>query len=155
MSRYNIRHMYPFRTLFVSFLRKPRTTMNITITKGKLIRWIIMAVILFCGVVEADDAPKVIMNVVRCREFMVDFSGYEDYRLLDVYEWRSGMFGVVMLCPAGIHETLIFDCRKGKCEAIYRDIYIPNKTKREELRRDSIYVADAVRLAELAMASKE
>jgi hypothetical protein len=127
---------------------------NITITKGKLTRWIIMAVILFCGAVEADDAPKVILNVVRNREFMADFSGYDDYSLLDVYEWRAGMFGVVMLCPVGFRETLIFDCRDGKREIIYRDMYIPGKEKREELRRESISVSDAVQLARKAIASQ-
>jgi hypothetical protein len=129
--------------------------MSITITKGKLIRWIIMAVILFCGAVEADDAPKVIMNVVRCREFMAEFSGYNDYSLLDVYEWRSGMFSVVMLCPEGIRETFVFDCRKGKWEVIYRDMYVPRKEKRAELRRESILVADAVRLAKSAATHEE
>jgi hypothetical protein len=108
-----------------------------------------MAVILFCGVVEADDVPKVILSVARHREFMAAFSGYEGYSLLDVYEWRSGMFGVVMLCPAGIHETMVFDCRDGKREVVYRDVYIPRKEKREELRRESILVADAVKLARL------
>jgi hypothetical protein len=125
--------------------------MSITITKGKLTRWIITAVILFCGAVEADNAPKVILNVVQHREFIADFTGYDDYSLLDVYEWRSGMFGVVMLCPAGIHETFVFDCREGKREVIYRDVYIPRKGKREELRRESILVADAVRIAKLAI----
>jgi hypothetical protein len=61
--------------------------MIITITKAKLMRWIIIAVILFCGVVEADDAPKVILNVVRYRGFMAGFTGYDDYSLNDVYEW--------------------------------------------------------------------
>jgi hypothetical protein len=124
--------------------------MSITITKGKLMRWIITAVILFCGAVEADDVPKVILSVARHREFMADFAGYEGYSLLDVYEWRAGMFGVVMLCPAGFHETLVFDCRKEKREVIYRDVYIPRKEKREELRRESILVADAIKLAKSA-----
>jgi hypothetical protein len=127
---------------------------TITITKGKLIRWIIIAVILLCGAVEADDAPKVIMNVVRHREFMADFTGYGDYSLLDVYQWRPGLFGVVMLCPAGFHETLVFDCRNGKMEVIYQDVYIPGKEKRTELRRESILVADAVRLAKSALMTK-
>jgi hypothetical protein len=124
--------------------------MTIEITKSKLMRWIIIAFILFCGAVEADDVPKVMLSVARHREFMVDFTGYDDYSLLDVYEWRSGMFCVVMLCPAGIHETMVFDCRDGKREIIYRDVYIPRKEKREELRRESILVADAVRLAKSA-----
>jgi hypothetical protein len=65
------------------------------------------------------------------------------------------MFGVVMLCPVGFHETFVFDCRNGKREIIYRDVYIPRKEKREELRQESILVADAVKLAKLAMTVKE
>jgi hypothetical protein len=125
--------------------------MTITITKGKLTRWIIAAVILFCGAVEADDAPKVILNVARHREFMAEFKGYDDYSLLDIYQWRTGFYGVVMLCPAGFRETFVFDCRDGKREIIYRDVYIPRKEKREELRRESILVKDAVRLAKTAI----
>jgi hypothetical protein len=63
-----------------------------------------------------------------------------------VYQWRPGFFGIVMLCPVGFYETFVFDCRDGKKEVIYRDTYIPGKQKREELRRESILVADAVRL---------
>jgi hypothetical protein len=121
--------------------------MSVTITKGKLIRWIITAVILFCGAVEADDVPKVIQNVARHREFVAEFTGYDDYSLLDVYQWKPGFYVVVMLCPAGFHETLVFDCRNRKSEVIYRDTYIPRKEKREELRGKSILVSDAIKLA--------
>ncbi|MDR2180228.1 MAG: hypothetical protein LBP21_07955 [Synergistaceae bacterium] len=72
---------------------------------------------------------------------------YDDYSLLDVYEWRAGMFGVAMLCPIGFHETLVFDCRNERKEIVYRDMYVPRKEEREELRRESVLVADAVRLA--------
>ena len=126
--------------------------MIITITKGRLTRWIITAVILLCGAVEADNAPKVIQNVVQHKEFMADFTGYGDYSLLDVYQWRPGFYGVVMLCPAGIHETFVFDCRNGEKDVVYRDVYIPGKDKREDLRRESISVAGAVRLAKTAIA---
>jgi hypothetical protein len=121
--------------------------MSITITKGKLIRWIITAFILFCAPVQADDVPHAVVAAVVQREFMADFTGYDDYSLLDVYQWRTRFFCVVMLCPVGFHETLVFDCRGGKREIIYRDVYIPRKEKRNELRRESILVADAVRLA--------
>jgi hypothetical protein len=120
---------------------------SITITKGKLTRWIIIVVILFCGAVEANNVPKVILNVIRHREFMASFTGYDDYSLLDVYQWRPGFYGVVMLCPDGIHETFIYDTRNGKKEVIYGDAMIPLKNRREELRRESIKVADAVKLA--------
>jgi hypothetical protein len=89
--------------------------------------------------------------VVAQREFMAGFTGYDDYSLLDVYQWRPSMFGVVMLCPAGFHETFIFDCRDGKREVVYRDAYIPRKEKREELRKESILVTDAIRLAKSAI----
>jgi hypothetical protein len=124
--------------------------MIITITKGKLIRWIIAAFILFCSPVQAVDVPHAVVSAVAQREFMADFTGYDDYSLIDVYQWRTGFFCVIMLCPAGVHETLVFDCRGGKREVIYRDIYIPRKEKREELRRESILVEDAVRLAKSA-----
>ncbi|MDR3254346.1 MAG: hypothetical protein LBT31_02090 [Synergistaceae bacterium] len=126
--------------------------MTITITKGKLIRWIVVAVILLCGTSQAADAPRVIASVVINREFMAGFSGYEDYHLHDVYEWRNGLFCVVLLCPAGIRETFVYDTRNGKREVIYRDAIIPRKDRREEMRRESILVLDAVRLAKTAIA---
>jgi hypothetical protein len=121
--------------------------MTITITKGKLTRWIITAVILFCGSVQAVDVPAVAVEVARHREFMAKFAGYDDYSLLDVYEWRPGFFGVVMLCPVGFLETIVFDTRDGKMEVIYRDARIPPKNRRDEMRRESAKVADAVKLA--------
>jgi hypothetical protein len=61
-----------------------------------------------------------------------------------------------MLCPVGFHETMVFDCRNGKKEIVYRDMYVPRKEKREELRKESILVVDAVRLAKsAAIRSKE
>jgi hypothetical protein len=42
---------------------------------------------------------------------MAGFIGYGDYSLLDVYQWSPGFSGIVMLCPAGFHETFIFDCQ--------------------------------------------
>jgi hypothetical protein len=116
-----------------------------------LTRWIIIVVILFCGTGDAVDVPHAAVTAVACREFMADFKGYDDYSLLDVYQWRRGFFGIAMLCPAGFHETLVFDCRDGKREIVYRDTYIPGKEKRKELRRESILVADAVRLAEITV----
>ena len=83
--------------------------MSITITKGKLMRWIITAVILFCGTGDAVDVPRSAIAAVACMEFMADFKEYGDYSLIDVSEWRPGMFGISMLCPAGFRETLVYD----------------------------------------------
>jgi hypothetical protein len=93
----------------------------------------------------------VIQAVAKNREFVAEFTGYEDYSLCDVYQWRAGFYGVVMLCPAGIQETFIYDTRNGKAEIVYRDAMIPRKNRREEIRRESILVADAVRLAQSAV----
>jgi hypothetical protein len=125
--------------------------LTINITKAKLMKWVVIIVILVCGAAQATDAPKAAVNVVRHREFLAEFSGYDDYSLLDVYEWRPGLFGVVMMDTAGIRMTLVYDCRDGKREVIYRDAYIPNKKKREELRRESLLVSDAIKLAVAAV----
>jgi hypothetical protein len=121
--------------------------LTITITKWKLTKWIIIAFILVCGTGQAVDVPRIVENVAWCREFMAGFTGYENYNLLDVYELRPGLFGVVMLDPVGFRETHVYDCRNGKREEIWRDADIPPKTRREALRRESILVSAAVSLA--------
>ena len=125
--------------------------MSITITKGRLTRWIITGAILFCGTGDAVDVPHAAVAAVACREFMADFREYGNYSLIDVYEWRPGMFGISMLCPVGFQETHVYDTRNGRMEAIYRDAIIPSKERRKKLRDESILVSDAVRLAETAM----
>jgi hypothetical protein len=64
---------------------------------------------------------------------------------------KEGVIGVAMLCPVGFHETLIYDCRGGKREVIYRDAYIPTKKRRGELRREGVTVSEAVKLARTAV----
>jgi hypothetical protein len=66
------------------------------------------------------DAQGYRIFIVRHREFMAGFTGYDDYSLL----------GRVPVA-AGVHETPAFDCRDGKREIIYRDVYIPRKEKRK------------------------
>jgi hypothetical protein len=105
--------------------------------------------------VQAVDVPDAVNAAIARREFMVGFTGYDDYSLLDVYWWRPGFYGVVMLCPVGFHETIIFDCRDGKREVVYRDVYIPKKKTRAEMRENSILVRDAVRLAKAAVMTAE
>jgi hypothetical protein len=127
--------------------------MTIEITKAKLTRWIIAAVIFFCAPVQALDAPNAVTAAIAQREFMASFTGYDDYSLLDAYRWRPGFYAVIMLCPAGIHETFVFDCRDGKREAVYHDVFVPEKKTRAEMRKNSILVRDAVRLAKGAIAT--
>ena len=125
--------------------------MNFTITKGRLTRWIIAAVILFCSTGQAD-VPGVMVSVVANREFLAGgLPGYENYHLHDIYELRKGLFYVVMLCPAGIQENIAFDTRNGKREAVYHDAMIPRKPRREKMRRESVFVYDAVKLAKKSL----
>jgi hypothetical protein len=73
------------------------------------------------------------------------------YHIYDVYELRSGLFGIVMLCPVVFQETIVYDTRNGKREAVYHDAVIPRKTRREEMRRESILVVDALQIAKSAL----
>jgi hypothetical protein len=125
--------------------------MMINLTKGKLIRWIIAAFVLFCSPVQAVDVPRAALAAVEQREFMAGFTGYDDYSLLDVYVWTDGLIGVAMLCPVGFRETHVYDCRNGGRKLIYRDAYVPTKKRREELRRESVTIYEAVRLAKAAV----
>jgi hypothetical protein len=123
------------------------------ITKGKLKRWILLAavaviiVFLFCGSAQADDIPRIVAETARHREFMAGLYGYEDHSLCDIRKLRPGLFGVIILCPVGFQETLVYDTRNGKMKLVCRDIIIPRKSRREAMRRESIRVGDAVRVA--------
>jgi hypothetical protein len=102
----------------------------------------------------AVDVPKVMVDIAAYREFLADgLPGYERYLLYDVYEFRKDMFGVVLIDPLGIQETVVYDMRKGGREIIYRDLYIPNKIRRERMMRESVTASDAVRLAQAALRS--
>jgi hypothetical protein len=128
--------------------------MTFSITKGQLIRWIIAAFFLICGPTQAIDVPRAAVSAVTNREFMADFTGYDDYSLLDVYEWKKGLIVTVMLCPVGFHETRVYDLRNGGRELIYRDAFIPSKKTREKMRKESVTVAEAIRLARKAIESE-
>jgi hypothetical protein len=127
--------------------------LTISITKATLTRWIVIVCILFCGSSLAVDVdvPKIMRDVTANREFLAGLSGHERYYLYDVFELRKDVFGVVLMDPLGIQETLVYDLRNGEREIIYRDAYIPNKKKRERMMRQSVAVADAVRLAQTAI----
>jgi hypothetical protein len=66
------------------------------------IRWLIAAFILVCSSAQAADVPHAAVAAIANREFMARFTGYEDYRLLGVFEWRTGVFEVTTLDATGI-----------------------------------------------------
>ena len=89
--------------------------------------------------------PLVIEDVARNREFFAGFTGYEGCYLYDVARIGDGRIGLVLLSPLGFEIRLVLEIQTG--ETVYKDIFVPEKGKREAMKRESISVADAVRLA--------
>jgi hypothetical protein len=83
---------------------------------------------------------------------MAEFSGYDGHRLVDVERLSEERTGVALLSPAGFEVRLVFDMAAGK--VVYENSSIPAKSRREEMRLESLSVADAVRLARAAVSMK-
>jgi hypothetical protein len=130
---------------------------TIEITKAKLARWIIIAAVLLCSSVEADNIPRVVERIAQSSAFMARFPSryYKDYVLYDVFEMREGLFYVAMFCKAGIEEMFVFDTRKGRSEVIWRDAYIPPKMVRGKRLRECVTLPDAVKIAQAVEAEKK
>ena len=100
---------------------------------------------------EKAALPFVVEGVVRNRDF---FSrpwvlwGYENCFLYDVNRLNNERIGVVLISPSGFEIRLVYDVNT--LDAIYREMFVPEKSKREAMRRESISVADAVKLANRA-----
>jgi len=100
---------------------------------------------------EKTVLPFVVEGVVYNRDF---FSrpwvlwGYENCFLHDVSRLNNERIGVVLISPSGFEIRLVYDVNT--LDAIYREMLIPEKSKREAMRRESISVADAVKLANRA-----
>ena len=97
------------------------------------------------------DFPAVVESVVRNQDFFTQtlaLRKYENYYLYDVNRLNSGQIGVVLVCPSGFEIRLVYDVNT--LGILYYDMLMPEKTKREAMKRKSISVADAVRLATFA-----
>ena len=100
---------------------------------------------------EKAALPLIVEGVVHNRDF---FSrpwvlwGYENCFLHDVNRLNNERIGVVLISPSGFEIRLVYDVNT--LDAIYREMLIPEKSKREAMRRESISVADAVKLANRA-----
>jgi hypothetical protein len=91
---------------------------------------------------------NVIRNVVRDREFFAGFWGHERHFLHDVERLGDGRVGVVLLTPVGFELHMLFDLKTK--EMIYETTSVPSKDRREAMRRNSIFIADAVKIAKNA-----
>ena len=93
--------------------------------------------------------PSLVKGVVRNMDFFTRpcvLWGYEDCFLYDVNRMNRERIGVRLISPTGFEFNLVYDV--DTLDVIYRDMFIPEKAKREVLRRESISVADAIKLAE-------
>jgi len=92
---------------------------------------------------------NIMRNVVRNRVFFAGFWGHERHFLHDVERLGDGRLGVVLLTPIGFELRMVFDLATKKMA--YEEMSVPNKNRREIMRRESIFVSDAVKLAKSAM----
>ena len=92
--------------------------------------------------------PSVLEGVVRNRDFFSRAGvlwGYVDCFLHDVNRLNDERIGVVLISPSGFEIRLVYDVKT--LNVLYLDTLLPNKARREAMRRESVSVADAVKLA--------
>ena len=94
------------------------------------------------------EPPRVAVEVVRNRDFFARpwiLWGYENCLLHDANRLDEGRIGVTLLSPSGIEIRLVYDVKT--LDAVYADARVPGKSEREKSGRESISIADAVKLA--------
>ena len=92
--------------------------------------------------------PSVVERVVLNRDFFTQsgiLKGYEDYLLYDVNRLDGERIGVVLICPSGFEVRVVYGVNT--LEVLYLDMLLPKKSRREVMRRESVKVEDAVKLA--------
>jgi len=117
---------------------------------------LLLCVMLFWAVTafarEEVALPSVVEGVFRNLDFFVRpwvLWGYENCFLYDVNRLNRERIGVCIISPPGFEFKLVYDVNT--LEVLYCDMSIPEKSKREAMKRESISVADAVKLAKSAM----
>ena len=101
---------------------------------------------------EKTVLPFVVEGVIHNRDFFSQpwvLRGYENCFLYDVNRLNNERIGVVLISPSGFEIRLVYDVNM--LDTIYREMFVPEKSKREAMRRESVSVADAVKLVKRAM----
>jgi len=88
--------------------------------------------------------PLVVEKVAANKDFFAGFTWYLECDLYDVSRIDAERVGLILLSPLGFEVRLVWDAKAGE---IYKDLLVPEKGKREAMRRESMPVADAVKLA--------
>jgi hypothetical protein len=101
---------------------------------------------------QESKLPHVAVEVLRNRDFFAKpwiLWGYENCFLHDVNRLNEGRIGVTLLSPSGFEIRVVYDVET--LDAVYTDMRVSEKSKREVMRRKSIFVPDAVKLAKKAL----
>jgi hypothetical protein len=97
---------------------------------------------------QESELPRVVVEVLRNRDFFAKpwiLWGYEKCFLHDMNRLNEGRIGVTLLSPSGFEIQVVYDVET--LDAVYTDMRVPEKSARGAMRRESISVADAVKLA--------
>jgi len=96
--------------------------------------------------------PSVILGVVQNRDFFARpwvLRGYEDHFLYDVNRLDNEQIGVILISPLGFEVRVVYDVNT--LDVHHLDMLLPEKPRREAMRRESVSVDDAVKLAKSVM----
>lgn len=98
--------------------------------------------------------PLIVGKVAENRDFFAEFAGYSNCYLYDVSRIDEARVGLIVLSPLGFEVRLVWDTRMngGEGEEVYKDMFVPEKSKRTAMMQESIRVADAVKLAQSMVA---
>ena len=92
--------------------------------------------------------PSVVGGIIRNRDFFARhwvLWGYQNCFLYDVNRLNNEQIGVILISPSGFEVRLVYDVNT--LEVLYLDMFVPEKSRREAMRRESVSVADAFKLA--------
>ena len=102
------------------------------------------------------DLPSVVQGIVQNRDFFTRpwiLQGFEDYFLYEVNRIDNERIGVVLICTLGFEVRAVYDVNT--LDVLFLDTILPEKSRREAMRRESVSVADAVKLAKSIMESSQ
>ena len=92
--------------------------------------------------------PHVVQSVINNLDFFTKpwvLWRYENCFLYDAKRLGSERMGLVLITPVGFEIRLVYGVNA--LDVLYLDMLIPEKSKRETMRHESISVAGAIKLA--------
>jgi hypothetical protein len=96
--------------------------------------------------------PSVVEGVVRNLDFFAQprvLRGYENHFLYDVNRLDNERIGVVLISPLGFEVRSVYGVKT--LDVLFLDTSVPEKQRCEAMRRESISVADAIKMVKSVM----